>query len=92
MLCCVADRVRLIYARPSEEAAARADYDDACQLSSAWTALHAEIAARTLPSAAVPVAADGTEREDGSGTSFCAPDNVVAPEESLQVASMADKG
>jgi len=90
VLCCITDRVRLIYTRPTEEAAARADYDDACQLSAAWTVLHAEIAARTVPSAAVPVAADSTVTENGSSPDRYAQDDVAAPEESLQVASVAD--
>ena len=45
-------RVRLQYARHSEEAAARAEYDDACHLPAGWSALHAEVAAHTeLPAA-----------------------------------------
>ena len=85
-------RVRLIYARPSEEAAARADFNDACQLSAAWTTLHAESAARTVPSAAVPMAADSTDTEDVSGIDCCAADTVVASEDSLQLTSVMDEG
>ena len=88
--CCVPFRVRLIYARPSEEAAARADCDDARQLSAAWPALHAEIAMRTVPSEAVPAAADRTE--DINDANDCAPEHVVARVESLQVASATSEG
>ena len=81
-----------MYARPSEEAAARADYDDVCQLSAAWTALHAEIAIRRVPSAAVPAAAGTAVTEDVGHAIPCVPDGVIAPLEDLQMASATSEG